>query len=98
MDFWFRRWHYKTNGQSLWKSFEVMNEMFISIVFVCKLSLSICIVALSSLYSKLRFSPVLLSHCRIIEEAFSNVRLTTNAKVYERAISSVVLRLFICKE
>ena len=79
----FRRWHYKTNGQSLWKSFEVMNEMFISIVFVCKLSLSICIAALSSLYSKLRFSPVPPYHCRIIEGAFSNVHLTTNAKVWK---------------
>ena len=47
----------KTNGQSLRKSFEVMSEMFFfSIVFVFKLS--ICFVALSSLYSKLRFSLV----------------------------------------
>ena len=38
--------------------FEVMNEMFISIVYVFKLS--ICIVALSSLHFKLWFSPVAL--------------------------------------
>ena len=64
----FRCWHYKTNGQSLWKSFEVTNEMFISIVFVFKLSLSICNVVLSSLYSKLQFSHVATYH--IIEGTF----------------------------
>ena len=51
----------KTNGQSLRKSFEVMSEMFFfPIVFVFKLS--ICFVALSSLYSKLRFSLVAPYH------------------------------------
>ena len=46
----------KKKGQGLRKSFEVMNEMFIFLVFVFKSSIRV--VALSSLYSKLRLSPV----------------------------------------
>ena len=69
----------KTNGQSLRKSFEVMSEMFFfSIVFVFKLS--ICFVALSSLYSKLRFSLV-ARIIRIIEGDFKILNWQQNAKV-----------------
>ena len=80
----FRCWHYKTNGQSLWKSFEAMNEMFISIVFVFKLSLSICNVVLSSFYSKLQFLLVALHHRRsfLYESAFeANVFLSPKLPV-----------------
>ena len=38
----FRCWHYKKNGQSLRKSFEVMNEMFIFNSFCIKIKYSRC--------------------------------------------------------
>ena len=49
----FRCWHYKKkNGQSLWKSFEVMNEKFI-FNNLCIYIKYYCVVALSSLYLKI---------------------------------------------
>ena len=60
-----------------------------SIVFVFKLS--ICVVALSSLYSKLRFSPVVPYHSDHRRSFIGN-----KVPKYERAI--LVLRLFTCEE
>ena len=80
----------KTNGESLRKSFKVMNEMFISIVFVFELS--ICVVALSSLYAKLRFSPVApyhSDHCR----SFQNFNWQQNAKVWKSITSCTFVYL-----
>ena len=84
----------KTNGRSLRKSFEVMNEMFIFNNFFA-FKLSIRVVALSSLYSKLRFSPVAPYPNRIIEGAFKTL-IGNKMLKYERAI--LVLRLSTCKE
>ena len=68
-----------------------MKSLF-SIVFVFKLS--ICNVALSSLFSKLWFSHV---H-HIIKDAFENVRLTTTkCQSKKEQIRFPVQRLFICK-
>ena len=64
-----------------------------SIVFVFKLS--ICVVALSSLYSKLRFSPVAPYPNQIMEGAFK-ILIGNKMSKYERAI--LVLHLFTCKE
>ena len=86
----FRCWHYKTNGQ-LWKSFEAINEIFISIFFVFKLSLSICNVVLSSFYSKLQFSLVEPYHRRrfLYESAFeTNVFLSPKPHLFETAFQS----------
>ena len=56
----FRCWHYKNKQTMSAELFEVMNEMFIFIVFL--FNLSICVVGLSSLYSNLWFSPVASYH------------------------------------
>ena len=78
----FRCWHYKTNGQSLWKSFEAMNEMFISIVFVFKLSLSIIAVFTCSTVSYHRRS-------FLSESAFeTNVFLSPKPHLFETAFQS----------
>ena len=63
-----------------------------SIGFVFKLS--ICIVALSSLNSNLRFSPVTPYHRR----SFLKCTLDYKMPKYERAISLLVPRLFVANE
>ena len=86
----FRCWHYKNkqtnSAEIVWGN---KWNVYFEIVFVFKLS--ICVVAMSSLYSKLWFSPVTPHHSDPFKILIGN-----KMPKFERAL--LVLHLFTCKE